>query len=409
MTALRRVLLVDDDKAVRDALAQTLELHDLAPMTAASFTVARDIVGRDFAGVVLTDIRMPGKDGFQLLSHCRTIDPELPVILLTGEADVPMAVRGMTAGAFDFLEKPCSPAELLEVLDRALKVRAGVLALRAERSRLQKGDAASRLIIGVSAAARTLRAQLRQLGPAGVSVLITGAPGTGTARVAEVLHLLSPRSSGPFTRVSGAGADARRLADAFQRSEGGTVFLDEVAALDRAAQFALLELLEANPRTPLLAGTYHPLQGEAEAARFNADLFYRLEVATVRIPGLAERVDDIPAMFRNFVETACEQAALPVPEIPADLIARLMEREWPGNARALQNVAMRFALGVPEAVSEESIGLAERMRRVERTLIAEALKKHRGNASETARALELPRKTFYDKLSRHGLRPEDFR
>jgi two-component system C4-dicarboxylate transport response regulator DctD len=412
----RRVLIVDDEKAVREALGQTLELAELEPVLAGSYIEAKDRVGPDFPGVVLSDVRMPGKDGFDLLALCRARDPDLPVILLTGEADIPMAVQGISDGAFAFLEKPCGPADLVDVVKKALKTRQLVLENRRLKTRLMAGDAAARVIVGESEAARGLRRRVRAVAATRAEVLVTGEPGTGTAKIAEVIHQLAD-PAGPLIRLGAGGADAPALAAAAARAGAGTLFVEEAGALDQAAQLALLELVDAHPALRVIASTSRDLAAEAAAGRFNQDLFYKLDVMRVRIPPLRERTEDIAAMFRNFVAVACEQAALPEPEIGPDLLSRLVAQDWPGNARALQNAAMRFALGVatPEEEAEagpadtEDLGLTERMRRIERSLILDALRRHAGNATETARALRLPRKTFYDKLARHGIRAEDFR
>ncbi|MGB8624324.1 MAG: helix-turn-helix domain-containing protein, partial [Paracoccaceae bacterium] len=184
-----------------------------------------------------------------------------------------------------------------------------------------------------------------------------------------------------------------------------------VAALDAEAQFALLELSEAGPGLRVLAGTYRDIDAEVEQGRFNPDLFYRLDVTRVRIPALHERPEDIPVLFSHYVDIACEQAALPRPEITPEVNARLMAQDWPGNARSLMNAAMRFAMGLNEveAPEDEPAGLAEQLARVERSLLIEALRRAEGHATEAAQALKLPRKTFYDKLSRHGIRPEVYR
>ncbi len=405
----RRVLLVDDDKPVREALGQTLELADLTPILAGSYIEAKDHVSPAFDGVVLSDIRMPGKDGFALLDHVRSVDPDLPVILLTGEGDIPMAVRGITAGAFDFLEKPCAPKELLAVVDKALRTRALVLENRRLKQQLAAGDAAVRMLFGQSEAAERLRERVRAVARTAAEVLITGAPGSGTAKVAEVIHLLSGAANRAFHKTGAAGATPATLEAAFEAAEGGTLFIDEVASLSPAAQFALLDRLEASPGARVLAGTYRDLEAEMRAGGFNPDLYYKLDVMRVRIPSLKERPEDIPVLFRHYVQIACEQAALPVPEIGAEVLARLMAQDWPGNARALMNAAMRFAMGLGEGEPAEALGLAEQMAQVERSLLADALQRHGGNATEAARALKLPRKTFYDKLARHGLRAEDFR
>lgn len=405
-----KVLLVDDDRAVREALGQTLELAGLTPILASSYIEAKDHVGPDFAGIVVSDIRMPGKDGFALLELVQGRDPELPVILLTGEGDVPMAVRGMAGGAFDFLEKPCAPREFLAVVEKALKTRAWVMENRAMKREAKRGDAAARMLVGQSAVAEALRDAARAAARSGAEVLITGAPGAGNSKVAEVIHLLSAAARAPFVKLAAAGLMPEALEAGFARAEGGTLYLDEVADLPQQAQFALIELLEARPATRLIAGTYRDLAAEARTGRFHPDLYWKLEGVKLRIPSLSERPEDIPILFRHYVQQACEQSNLPRPEITPEVSADLMARDWPGNARALMAHALRFAMagGAPPE-EEESLGLVDRMARVERTLLAEALARVGGNATEAAAALKLPRKTFYDKLARHGLRPEDFR
>ncbi|WP_425052644.1 sigma-54-dependent transcriptional regulator [Psychromarinibacter sp. S121] len=405
----RRVLLVDDDAAVREALGQTLELAELQPITAGSFVEAKDNITPAFEGVVVSDIRMPGRDGFHLLEYAHGVDPDLPVILLTGEGDIPMAVRGMAAGAFDFLEKPCGPKDLLAVVEKALKTRELVLENRRLKQQLSRGDAAARLLHGQSAQAEGLRERVRAVARTSAEVLITGEPGTGTSKVAEVIHLLSGASQRPFQKLVAATLTPEALRDAFDAAKGGTLFLDEVATLPQATQFLALDLMENAPSARVVAGTYRDLETEAREGRFNPDLYYKLDVMRVRIPSLRERTEDIPILFRHYLQLACEQAALPMPDITPDLGARLMAQDWPGNARSLMNAAMRFAMGLGEAETEEELGLNERLAQVERSMLIEALQRQHGNATEAAQVLKLPRKTFYDKLARHNLRPEDFR
>lgn len=405
----RRVLLVDDDREVREALGQTLELADLEPVLAASFIEAKDHIDARFGGVVVTDIRMPGRDGFHLLDHARRIDPDLPVILLTGEGDIPMAVRAMASGAHDLLEKPCAPADLVAAVGKALKARALVLENRRLRLELETGDAAARMIVGRSGPVEDLRARLRTVARAGAEVLVTGGPGSGTAKVAEVIHLLSPAAPHPFVKRAAGSLTLETLGEAFGQARAGSLFLDEVWALPMAAQFDLLDRLEGGGPTRVLAGTTRDLEAEVAAGRFSADLFFRLDLMRVRIPALRERTEDIPILFQHYVAQACEQANLPMRPITPDVVARLMAQDWQGNARALMNAAMRFSMGLSEGDEAEGLGLAEQLARVERALLIEALRRQNGHATETARALKLPRKTFYDKLARHGIRPEDYR
>lgn len=407
---VRTVLVVDDDAAVRDALAQTLELGGLVPRVAGSFVEAKDQIGPGFPGVILSDIRMPGRDGFHLLDYARAADPDLPVILLTGEGDIPMAVKAMGQGAFGFLEKPCAGADLLKELERALKTRALVLENRVLKAQLTAGDPAARLVHGISALAEGVRARVRAVAATRGEVLVTGAPGTGISKIAEVVHLMGPDAKGPFIKRAAAGMDAAAVMAALDAARGGSLFLDEVGHLGPEAQFAMMEALEAGTAVRVIAGSNLDLAEKLAAGQFHADLFYRLDVMRIRLPSLSERPEDIPVLFEHYVAQASEQAGLLPPQITPDVVAGLMARDWPGNARALMSVAMQFALGLggaEEATSEP--GLAAQMAQVERSLLGAALRHAGGRAAEAAERLQLPRKTFYDKLSRYGLKPEDFR
>ena len=402
----RRVLVVDDDASVREALAQTLELADLEPVLASAFIAAKDHISEQFEGVVLSDIRMPGRDGFHLLTHARSVDPDLPVILLTGEGDIPMAVRAMSEGAFGFLEKPCAPGEMLPVLERALNTRSMVLENRRLKSVRESGDAASRMIFGKSAASEALRGQVRKAAQLNTEVLVAGPPGAGISKIAEVIHLCTPQAKAPFIKHAASDLTRDELLRVIEDAAGGSLFLDEITNLPAASQVLLVD---AELDTRLIAGTVCDLDGEARRGAFNTDLFYRLNVSRVRIPSLAERPEDIPVLFEHYVEQASEQAGLEPPEITADLIAELMSRTWSGNARALMSEAMRFALRVDEFSAPQGQGLSEQMARVERSFLIQALERRGGNATLAAEDLKLPRKTFYDKLARHGVRAEAYR
>lgn len=407
----KTVLVVDDDLHVRDAIAQSLELADFAPITCNSFVAAKDHITPEFDGVILSDIRMPGRDGFHLLDYAQGVDAQLPVILLTGEGDIPMAVSAISKGAFDFLEKPTAPKDLIRVIERAAQSRALVIENRKLRAQLMAGDPASRLIFGISTLAEALRQKVRQAAEARTDVLIVGPPGSGIPKVAETIHLSSLFSKSPFVKRSAASMDAAALDQAFRDAEAGTLFLDEIGLLSPALQSVLLERSEKPGAPIVIGGTTVDLAQAVASGQFNADLYYRLDVMRVRIPAISERPEDIPVMFRHYAEQAAEQAGVALPEIDADLIARLMAQDWPGNARALMNAAMRFVLGVEEDVgkADASLGLAERMAQVEQSLLIDALRKSEGRATEAAKQLKLPRKTFYDKLTKYGIRAENYR
>lgn len=407
----RKVLMVDDDKEVREALGQTLELADLDPILAGSFVEAKDHIVAGFDGVIVTDIRMPGKDGFHLLGYAQEVDLELPVILLTGEGDIPMAVKGISSGAFGFLEKPCAPKDFLGVVEKALRTRALVQENRRLKREAETGDAAARLLRGNSELSRKMRTDARAVARTSADVLITGEPGVGTAKMAEVVHFLSAGSNAPFLKFSASTFGGELLERAFEEAIGGSLFLDEVSLMTPAAQFSLLEAMEKPTRPRVIAGTYSDLQQEVKEGRFSPDLFYILHAATIRIPPLRERPEDIPVLFKHYVDIACEQSDLPTPTITPEVLSKLMAQDWPGNARSLMNAAMRFAMGLGDVgeTQPEELGLAEQMAQVERSLLIAALQRHGGNATEAAKGLKLPRKTFYDKLVRHGVRAELYR
>ena len=406
----RRVLLVDDDAAVREALAQTLELAELEPIPAGSFVAAKDRITTSFDGVILSDIRMPGRDGFHLLDYARKQDPDLPVILLTGEGDIPMAVAAMGQGAFGFLEKPCAPDELIGTLERALKTRALVLDNRRLRHLVETGDPAARMIFGTSELSEALRAQVRLIAQAEGDALVNGAPGSGVSKVAEIIHLSSVRSKAPFVKRAAAGLTQEDLGRALKEAEGGSLFIDEISHLPPQVQLALSEVDAPRSAVCLIAGNTRDMGAEVAAGRFNADLYYRLDALSLRIPSLAERPEDIPVMFRRYVSQAAEQSGLPAPEVTPSIVAGLMARDWPGNARSLMSAAMHFVMGMPEGlVPDPAIGLNEQMSMIEKSLLESALRRASGQASAAAEALKLPRKTFYDKLARYGIRAEEFR
>lgn len=404
-----RVLIVDDDPAVREALGQTVELEGFAPVLAGSFLAAKDQLTPTFDGVVVTDMRMPGRDGFHLLEYARTMDPDLPVILLTGEGDIPMAVKAMGKGAYDFLEKPCGPAAFMAVVTRGLKARALVLENRRLAAAIQEGDAASRMLRGVSDKASEMRDQVRRIARAGTDALIIGERGSGTPKAAEVIHLLSHTADRPFVKQNAGMLDVAGLKAALQTGAGGTLYLDEVSNMAVDVQYALADVLDQGAGLRILVGSTVSLDDAVARGQFHEDLFYHFDIMRLHIPNLRDRSEDIPVLFLHYVEQACEQANLPVPEIGADVMVGLMAQDWPGNARALMNAAMRFAMGLDDGDSASGQGLAEQMAQVERSLLIAALQRNQGRAGDTAADLKLPRKTFYDKLGRHGLKAEDYR
>lgn len=409
----RNVLIVDDERDVRVALGQTVELAGARAILAGSFIEAKDHIDPAYDGIIVTDIRMPGRDGFHLLDHAQKVDPDLPVVLLTGEGDIPMAIKAMSNGAYGFLEKPCGPKEFMAVVEKAWKARSIIMENRQLMLERDRGDAAARMLLGVSERAEALRGCVRAVARTSVEVLITGEPGTGMPKVAEVIHLLSGAASRPFVKRAAAQLSADDLSQALAEANAGTLYLDEVTALSPAVQFALLEALEAGCSVRVLSSSTRDIGQDVAEGRFHMDLFYRLDLMHVLVPSLRERPEDIPVLFRHYVAQACEQANLPEPAITQDVVAWLMAQDWPGNSRGLMNTAMRFSMGMGDegllSAQDERQGLAEQMTQVERALLIEALQRTRGRSGDAAEVLKLPRKTFYDKLAKHRIKPEAYR
>jgi len=417
------ILLVDDEIEVREALGQSLEIAGYPVILAGSFIEAADHISPGFNGVVLSDVRMPGKDGFALLERCKQVDKDLPVTLITGEGDVPMAVRAMEAGAHNFLEKPVSSERLLEVISRACSLRETVLENRSLKARLAAKDAATQLVIGQSEATQNLRRQLRVVANAGSDALITGETGVGKELAARVIHALTGGNA-PFVAVNCGMltegltqavlfGDASRKG-AFARADGGTLFLDEIGAMPFSQQVNLLRILEersiedrfGRPQKldiRVLAASHENLPELAADGRFRHDLFFRLDIARINIPPLRERPEDIGVLFEHFLQ----ETGGHLPD--AFQLSGLLAKTWRGNMRELKNHAARLAMGLAEGGSAPETGLAEALEQMETHLIKQALQKHSGRIAEVCAALELPRKTLYDKMKRLGIDPAAFR
>ena len=440
-----QVLLIDDDPHLRQALYQTLDLAGLHVLPLAEATGIAARIERNWPGVVVSDIRMPGLDGLQLLEQLQQADPQLPVILITGHGDVPMAVQAMRAGAFDFLEKPFASDDLLASVRRALALRQLVLENRSLRLALADRQQLSARLLGRSPAMQRMREQLGALAAIDTDVLILGETGAGKEVVARALHDHSSRRNGPFVAINAGalaesvveselfgheagaftGAQKRRIGK-FEFANGGTLFLDEIESMSLEVQVKLLRLLQervverlgGNQLIPLdiriIAASKEDLRSSADQGRFRADLYYRLNVTPLRIPPLRERGDDVLSLFQHFADAASARHSLPVRELPAPARAQLLRHGWPGNVRELQNAAQRFALGLelglqdplasPAAQQAAATGgLSQQVDAYERALIGAELARPHNSLRSLAEALGLPRKTLHDKLRKHGL------
>jgi two-component system C4-dicarboxylate transport response regulator DctD len=438
------IILVDDDTDLRRATRQTLELAGYAVRDFGAAMQALSQVSRESVAVVVSDIRMAGMDGLELFARIRAIDPDLPVLLITGHGDIDMAVKALHDGAYDFIAKPFPADRLTQSVARAAEKRRLVL----ENRRLR--EAASTTpddlpLIGQTPAMEHLRQTLRQIADTDVDVLIAGETGSGKEVVATLLHRWSRRNRGNFVALNcgalpetvieselfgheaGAftGAQKKRVGR-IEHASGGTLFLDEIESMPLSTQVKMLRVLEMREVSPLGTNEIRPvdlrvvaaakvdLGNPAERGEFREDLYYRLNVVTISIPPLRERRADIPLLFAHFASRAAERFRREMPSMTGEVHRHLQCHDWPGNVRELSHFAERVVLGItpPPATqappSRPGLSLPDRMEEHEAALIRETLRQTKGDVRETIEALGIPRKTFYDKLQRHGINRADY-
>jgi two-component system C4-dicarboxylate transport response regulator DctD len=445
------VLYVEDDPAVRLGTTQSLQL---AGFHARAFGSAEQVLAHlvaGFPGVLLTDVKLPGIDGLQLLERARQIDRDLPVMLVTGHGDISMAVEAMRLGAYDFIEKPYSPEQLCEVVGRAIEKRRLTLEVHSLKKRIEGLEGIEAKIVGKSSAMRELRRVILDIAATNADVLVVGETGTGKELVARCLHDYGKRKAGPFVALNCGGMPellfesevfgheagsftgaAKRRIGKIEHAAGGSLFLDEIESMPPSLQVKLLRALQERKFERLGSNTLLPMDSRVIAATktdllrpapetpFRADLYYRLSVVVLNIPALRERREDIPALFGHFMLQAALRYERPVPELSARRLQELMSHDWPGNVRELRNAADRMVLGLPflEASGASGPGgtgdhrtrsLDEQMAAFERHLLEAALKAAGGRAVAASELLQIPRKTLYDKLKRFGIATDEFR
>jgi two-component system C4-dicarboxylate transport response regulator DctD len=440
MSEALKVLIIEDDPDVALGCEQALQLEGFATECAGSAEQARKKLGRDFRGIIVSDIRLPKMDGMAFLRETLAQDPELPVVLITGHGDVTMAVQAMKDGAYDFIQKPFAPEYLVEVVRRALEKRRLVLEVRDLRRQLEQRDRLESKLIGRAPGMQKLRDLLSGLAGSAADVLIHGETGTGKELVARCLHELSTRRDGNFVAINcggmaeslldselfghepGAftGAQKRRIGK-IEHASGGTLFLDEIESMPlpmqikllRVLQERMLERLGSNTLIPIdcrvIAATKTDLLELAARGGFRNDLYYRLSVATLTLPPLRERREDIPLLFEHFLLQAAARHQRPVPETSAGRIRQLVGYAWPGNVRELRNVADRCVLGIEsgsppfgQPTADAPRPLAETVEAFERALISDALRRH-GSLARAAEALVVAKTTLHDKIRKYGL------
>ena len=444
-----RVLVVDDDPGVRYTLREILVSEGLAVDEAADGAEALAKLEAHPAALVVTDLRMPGMDGMELLRRLVARAPAPRVVVITAHGSERQAVEAMKAGAYDYFRKPFDNEELLAVVRRALEA----VRLAYENERLAGELALARTMVFASEPMRRLAALVARVAPRDATVLVTGESGTGKERVAEAIVAASRRADRPFVRFNCAAltpelAEAELFGHAkgaftgairarrglFGEADGGTILLDEVGELAPGAQAKLLRVVqdgeiravgeERSRRVDVrvVAATHRDLAEEVRRGRFREDLFYRLDVVHLVVPPLRERPEDVPVLARHFLARFAERFGVSPLVVPDALFDRLAGHRWPGNVRELENAVERLVALSPADGLDLSLlpggalspgdervplPLKERVQAYERGLVVEALREARGNRSEAARRLGISRVTLHDKLKRYGLGADD--
>lgn len=447
------ILVIDDDIAIRTSLSMILRRAGHEAEAVASPKEAMAVVrsGRPLRLIMLDmnfSTSTSGEEGLTLLRQIKLFVPDTPVILMTAWGSIQLAVRGMRAGAFDFVTKPWNNAALMERIDTALETKQTEQHRAAQSAAPQPPAAADTDgIIGKSAALMEVLDTIRRIAPTNAPVLITGESGTGKELIAEALHRHSRRAKERFVKVNlggisqslfesemfgyrkGAftGAVADR-AGRFELADKGTIFLDEIGDLDSSSQVKLLRVLQDQTFEPLgdshtlrvntrlVCATNADLPKLIEEGRFREDLYYRINLITVHLPALRERKDDIPLLADHFMRQLCEANGMPAKPLSAEALDYLRQLPYPGNIRQLKNMVERAVLmsagdtitvgdftGMAQhapAPTADTLNLEE----LERQAIIRAIRQYDGNLSRVADALGLTRATLYRRLDKYGLR-----
>ena len=440
-TQKAHLLIVDDDANTLASLSRAFRLSGHEVTVCDNATRALELLKSQSFDLIFSDVVMPGKDGLSFLEDCRALGLTTPVVMMSGQAHIEMAVRATRLGAIDFLEKPLSTDKLLLTVENALKLKRLEQENRELRQRVGKQD-----IIWTGEAMRKVMAQVERVAASETRVCILGETGTGKELVARTLHDRSPRRNGPFVTLNCAAVPAElveselfghekgaftgaaaRHAGKFEQAQHGTLFLDEIGDMPLAMQAKLLRVLEQNEiervggdrpipvDVRVIVATHRRLEALVQEGKFRQDLYHRIYVYPLALPALRERRDDIPALAEHFARQIAEQNGWKPASVTADAIEVLQAYSWPGNVRELRNVIERIVImnpatsrferkhlpalvhrdGSRRAAGSEFSTLHQARAAYERDYILKKLDEHHGNVSRTAEVLGLERSHLY--------------
>jgi two-component system, NtrC family, response regulator HydG len=442
-----KILIVDDEPVVRDSLGKWMRDEGFTVQTVASAREALNSFETQTWDVVLLDIKMPGMDGLELQKRLREVDPNLIVIVMTGFASVETAVLALKQGAYDYICKPFEPDELVHTIDNALEHRRAKKEVVQLRERIQEVLPRS-AVVSRSASMKRVYELIEMVAPTDTTVLITGESGSGKEVAARAIHDASSRRLMPFMAIHcgaltetlleselfgyerGAftGAQARRKGK-FEAADGGTVFLDEIGDISLKTQTDLLrvlqekEIVRVGATTPIkidfrcIAATNRDLEAMVKEGTFRFDLFYRLNILRIHLPALRERREDIPQLAKYFAEKHAIAMNKPVPAISADAMNLLLNSNWDGNVRELENAIERaLVIGKGPQISACDLPMqpevthatsGRRLEDVAQAHIERVLEECGWNLTHAAEILEIDRSTLYNKIKLYGLKRQN--
>lgn len=436
------VLIIDDDKTLLDAVGQSFELADIDVKTENDPEAALSAISDQYPGVIVTDVRMPKLDGISLFRKVAEIDSELPVILMSGHGDAPMVLSTLREGVFDFFMKPIDMEIMQASVRRALEARKLVLENRQLRN-LAEVYAGDTKLIGDTPEIVQVRNMISEISGTDLDVLVTGEFGTGKEQVARTIHDLSERKNGPFVTVAcgsipedlingelygyALGADPysrKEKAGRIEDANRGTLHLSEIERLPLDVQGRLLKTIEngvtsrvgSDREIPisirLVITTQIDLEELVKVRQFRDDLFHRIKPVAMTLPTLRQRRSDIPILFAKYLADAARLGRKKVPRLTKAMRSRLIDYDWPGNQRELKQYAEAIVSGVlrkNDSSASGTLSLPERVERFEANAIREALEQTKGDVRGSLELLQIPRKTFYDKVSRHRIDLKSYR
>ena len=443
---MKTILLVEDDVTFSNMLKHFLERHQYTVDVSYTIKNATTLLKEHTYNLIFTDLRLPDGNGIDLLKLSKDNNSNIPVVLMTGYAEVSTAVQAMKQGAFDYISKPFNPDEVLEVISNALEEKNDFVEVTKEEKKSTNTNA--NIVAGISAASKSLFEHINLVAPTDMSVLITGESGTGKEVVANTIHNQSLRKNKPFIAVD-CGAIPKEIASSeffghqkgsftgatndkighFEAANGGTLFLDEVGNLNYESQVQLLRALQERKIKPvgsskeitvdirLITATNEDLLSAVESGNFREDLYHRLNEFSIKVPSLKDRKDDLILYADFFLEKANQQLHKEVAGFSQEVLALFQQYHWPGNLRELSNVIKRATLLSQTEIIEKEV-LPEELKNPdvqhsfsnkfstkenEKTLIISALKEAGNNKTKAAKLLNITRKTLYNKLKEYEI------